>query len=136
MAEGPLSARIRQGVAAFNEHDVDGVLSFVTDDVEWKRVDGLPDEGGTLHGREAVRAFLEPEVFDRSRFEVLEVVEAEDTALVHGVFHARGAGSGIELDVEAYVVYFVRDGRAYRVESWRRREDAERSSGLRLPTRP
>ena len=133
---GSISELIEAGVHAFNGEDHERLLDLLTEDVEWKRVDGLPDEGGTLHGREEVRAFLEPEVFDRSRFEVLEVVEGEDIALVHGVFHARGAGSGIELDVETYVVYFVRDGRSHRVENWRRREDAERSSGLRLPTRP
>jgi ketosteroid isomerase-like protein len=124
---------IEAGIDAFNGSDHERLLSLLTEDVEWKRIDGLPDEGGTLHGREAVRAFLEPEVFDRARFEVLEVVEGGDTALVHGVFHARGAGSGIELDTETYVVYRLRDGLACRVENWRRREDAERSSGLRLP---
>jgi hypothetical protein len=85
-----------------------------------------------LHGREAVRAFLQPEVFDRSRFDVVEAVDVGEVALVHGVFHARGAGSGIELDTDTYVVYRLRDGLASRVETWRRREDAERSSGLRL----
>ena len=123
---------IEAGVDAFNGQDHERLLGMLTEDVEWKRIDGLPDEGGTLHGREAVRAFLEPEVFDRARFEVVEMVEEEDVAVVHGVFHARGAGSGIELDVDAYVVYFARDGLAYRVESWRRREDAERTSGLKL----
>ena len=71
-------------------------------------------------------------MFDRARFEVVEFVEEGDVALVHGVFHARGAGSGIELDTDAYTVYWLRDGLACRVESWRLREDAERSSGLKL----
>jgi ketosteroid isomerase-like protein len=126
---------IEAGVEAFNGEDHERLISLLTEDVEWKRVDGLPDQGGVLHGREAVRAFLQPEVFDRSRFEVVEAVEEGNTALLHGVFHARGAGSGIELDVHTYVVYRLRDGLACRVESWRMREDAERSSGLRLSRR-
>jgi ketosteroid isomerase-like protein len=123
---------IDAGIEAFNGSDHDRLISLLTDDVEWKRVDGLPDRGGVLHGREAVRAHLEPEVFDRARFEVVETVEGDDIALVHGVFHARGAGSGIELDVHTYVVYRLRDGLACRVENWRSREDAERSAGLKL----
>ena len=124
---------IEAGVEAFNGSDHERLLSMVTEDVEWKRVDGLPDEsGGWLHGREELRELLAPDAFDRAHFEVVEMVEGEGVALVHGVFHARGAGSGIELTVDAYTVYFVRDGLAYRVESWRQREDAERSSGLRL----
>jgi len=34
--------------------------------------------------------------------------------------------------VESYIVYRIRDGLAWRVENWRRREDAERSSGLKF----
>ena len=70
--------------------------------------------------------------FDRARLEPLEFVEGESTVLIHAVFHARGAGSGIELDTETYLVYELEDGLAKRVESWRERADAERSSGLRL----
>jgi uncharacterized protein (TIGR02246 family) len=127
-----IRALIERGIEAFNANDPEGVLALVAEDVEWKRVDGLPDQGGVLHGREQVRAFLEPEVFDRARFEALEVVGEDDVALVHGIFHARGAGSGIELDVETYIVYRVREGLAWRVENWRSRADAERSSGLSL----
>ena len=124
---------IDAGVAAFNGEDYERLLSMLTEDVEWKRVDGLPDLADqVLVGREAVRGFLEPEVFDRASFEVLEVVEEGDTALVHGAFHARGAGSGVELHIETYVVYRLRDGLACRIENWRAREDAERSSGLML----
>jgi ketosteroid isomerase-like protein len=126
------SEYVSEGIDAFNRGDHEAVVGMLAEDVEWKRVDGLPDEGGTIHGREAVRAFLEPEVFAAARFEPLEMVEDGDTVLVHGRFHARGAGSGIELDVDTYVVYVVADGLTRRVESWRRREDAERSSGLRL----
>ena len=57
---------------------------------------------------------------------------ADDVVLVHGRFHARGAASGIELDVETYAVYRVEGEVAVRIENWRHREDAERSSGLRL----
>jgi ketosteroid isomerase-like protein len=132
VAEGPFSARIRQGIEAFNEHDVEGVLSYVTDDVEWKRVDGLPDQGGTIHGKDAVRDFLRPEVFETQHLEPLEIHEEGDTVVVRARFTARGAASGIELAVESYIVYRVRDGLAWRVENWRGREDAERSAGMSL----
>jgi ketosteroid isomerase-like protein len=131
---GTMRELIEAGVEAFNGEDHERLISLLTEDVEWKRVDGLPDQGGTLHGRDEVRAFLEPEIWDSARFQVVDVVDAGDIALVHGVFHARGAGSGIELNIDTYVVYRLRDGLACRVENWRRREDAERSSGLRLST--
>jgi len=132
MSLGPLSELIKAGTEAFNRGDHEAVLALLADDVEWKRVDGLPDEGGTLRGKDAIRAWLEPEVFAEARVEPLEFAEAGDTVLMRSRFHARGAGSGIELNVEAYTVYRVRDGLAYRVENWARLEDAERSAGLSL----
>jgi ketosteroid isomerase-like protein len=134
VAEESIGDRIRRGVEAFNAGDHDGVIGLLADDVEWKRVEGLPDTGaGWLHGKEAVREFLEPEVFDVARIEPLEVVEGGGTVLISAIFHARGAGSGIEMRTQTFLVYvFNAAGLAERVENWRTREDAERSSGLRF----
>lgn len=134
MAEESTGDRIRRGIEAFNAGDHDAVLDFLTDDVAWKRVDGLPDaDEGYIHGKDAVRAFLEPEVFDVSRIEPLEVVEGDATVLIHANFHARGAASGIEMTTETYLVYTLNaEGLAERVENWRTRAEAEQSSGLRL----
>lgn len=124
---------IREGIDAFNRGDWEVIVGALAEDVEWKRVEGLPDGGGVLHGREAVRRFLQPDVFAASRFEVLEVVEGDDVIMVHGVFRATGAASGIELDVEAYTVYKLNDqGLARRVENWNDRAEAQRSAGLRF----
>jgi ketosteroid isomerase-like protein len=132
MEAAPLANRILEGIEAFNRGDYEAVLSLLSEDVEWKRVDGLPDHGGLIRGRDAVRELLEPQVFSSQRFEPLQIVEDDDKVLVHGLFHARGAGSGIELDVEAYAAYWLDDGLARRVENWTDRADAERSSGLSL----
>jgi ketosteroid isomerase-like protein len=125
--------RIRAGIDAFNRGDWEAIAGALTEDVEWQRVDVLPDGGGVLRGREAVRRFLQPDVFAAARFEALEVVEGDDVVMVHGVFRATGASSGIELDVEAYTVYKLNDeGLAWRVENWNERAKAESSAGLRF----
>jgi ketosteroid isomerase-like protein len=125
--------RVRAGIEAYNAGDFEAVLATVSEDVTWKRVDGLPDEGGTLHGRDAVRELFRPEAWSRQRIDPLELVESGDTVLLRGLFHAEGAGSGIELNVETHVVYrFGADGLAHTVENWRDREDAERSAGLQF----
>ena len=53
--------RVHRGLEAYNAGDFEAVLATVTEDVTWKRVDGLPDEGGTLHGRDAVRELFRPD---------------------------------------------------------------------------
>ena len=50
--------------------------------------------GGVLHGRAAVRAFMQPEVFAAGRFEPLEMVSGDDVVLIRAIFHATGAASG------------------------------------------
>jgi ketosteroid isomerase-like protein len=132
VAHGDARELIEAGIAAFNGEDHERMLALLTEDVVWKRVDGLPDGGGTIHGRDALREHLKPDVYDRASFELVEVVEGDEVALVHGVYHARGAGSGVELDIDTYIVYRLRGGLACAVENWRNREDAERSSGLTL----
>jgi ketosteroid isomerase-like protein len=132
MAEGSHAARIRAGIEAFNQGDVEGVVSVLREDVVWKRIEGLPGEGAFVYGREAVREFLQPEIFEDMTLEPLEIVEEGDVVLLRGRVRARGAASGVELEVESYVVYLLRDGLAYRVETYRDRDDAERSAGLRF----
>lgn len=133
MHERMPSERIRDGIEAFNRGDHEAVLEFVTDDIEWKRVDGLPEGDDEIHGREALLEHLKPDVFAAGRFQPAELVEGDDVVLVRGVFQATGAGSGIEIDTEAFTVYKVTpEGLAWRIENWRTREDAERSSGLRF----
>ena len=109
------------------------MLELLSDDVEWKRVDGLPESDELIRGRDGLREHLKPDVFASGRLEVVEMVEGDAVILVRGVFHATGAGSGIELDTETYSVYrMTSEGLAWRVENWRERADAECSSGLRL----
>jgi ketosteroid isomerase-like protein len=133
MTTGDARRNIRLGIEAFNRGDFEAALDRMTEDVQWKRVDGLPDTADEIRGRAALREHLEPDVFAAGRLDVVEMVEGDGVILVHGVFHATGAGSGIEIDTQTYAVYRVTpEGLAWRIENWRERADAERSSGLRL----
>ncbi len=127
-----LTERVRRGVDAFNRADLEAMLSECTEDVEIKRIDGSPDENHTVHGREGMAEYMKPVVFSNQHLEVLEIVEDGKVAAARCTFRATGTGSGIEVEAEAYVVYFTEDGLVRRVENWRRREDAERVSGLRF----
>lgn len=132
MAEGPRSALVREAIDAFNRHDVEAVLARVTEDVEWQRVDGLPETGGVIRGREAVRDFMRPDVFERMTLEPVAIAEDDDTALAHVRVNARGAASGIELEIESYVVYRFAGELTRRLENYSSRETAERAANLSL----
>ena len=135
MSEGPRTALIRASIEAVNRGDLDGVIAFCHDDVEMKRVDGIP-EHEMVHGKAALRSFLEPDVFSEQELELRQITEDGDAVLAHLTVRNRGAASGIDLEVEAYNVYLFDGELVRRVESWRTLEDAERSSGLRLRAGP
>ena len=68
-------------------------------------------------------------------FETWEILidecrERGDTVLVLGGVHARGRGSGIELEQEIGWVYEFRDGKMIRLHTYYDREQAIAASGL------
>jgi ketosteroid isomerase-like protein len=70
------------------------------------------------------------ESFRDLRFDVLEVIDADDRVIVSTVMHGRGAASGARVE-EAYVfLYELRDGVV--VEGWeyRTRQEALKAAGL------
>ena len=78
-------------------------------EVEWHRVAEFEQP---LRGREAVREFFDPEVFERQLTEILEIEVIGNSVLVHATFHGAFAGSGIELSQPGYHLWRSRDGRA------------------------
>jgi ketosteroid isomerase-like protein len=133
MPEGEWAGRVRESFEALNRGDVDAALAWCHPEVELKRVDGSPDERDLVRGRDAVAEFLAPDVFERQTLEPLDVFEGERVAVAHTIFRATGSASGLETEVETWIVYSIgEDGLVRRIENWTRREDAARSSGLDL----
>jgi hypothetical protein len=73
------SQLIHQIYDAFNARNIDGVLSVLTEDVDW--ANGM--DGGYVHGREAIRAYwtdqwstIDPHV------DPITITQAEDGATV------------------------------------------------------
>ncbi|TMB76625.1 MAG: nuclear transport factor 2 family protein [Chloroflexi bacterium] len=91
---------------AFNRHDVDGVMSLMTDDCLFENT--LPRPDGERHiGQAAVRRFWDKFFGDspRARFETEEIVVAGDRAIVRWRFDwGSGHVRGIDL-------FKVRDGK-------------------------
>lgn len=129
--QAELSERVRAAIEALNRGQVETVLDTCRDDVELKRVEGTPEEG-RIRGKDALRAFLAPDAFDSQTIEPLEMAEGEDVVVAHIRVRNRGAASGIEMEVESYVVYRFEDGAVGSIENWRDRADAERSAGISL----
>ena len=125
MADQRDEAVLREAYAAFNRRDIDAALASMDPDVEW------PDmlEGRTLQGTEAVRDYWlrQWETID-SRVEPEEFVHAGDVVIVFVHQRVRPAGGREDEGDEARIahVYWMREGRASRMEVWPDRDEALR----------
>lgn len=114
MADDPISsstlAVIDRFNEAFNRHDVDGIMQYMTTDCVFENTRPSPD-GTRLEGETMVRAFWE-EFFSRSpaaRFETEEMFAAGDRCVVRWVYHwIRDDRPG---HVRGVDVFRVRDGK-------------------------
>lgn len=95
---------------AFNSHNVDEIMSLMTDDCIFENTRPVPD-GERFVGQEGVRKFWE-EMFTRSphaRFETEEIFAAGDRCTVRWIYY--WIKEGKEGHVRGVDVFRVRDGK-------------------------
>jgi ketosteroid isomerase-like protein len=121
----------RDAVAAYNRRDVAGLVELTTADLEWVTWTGTV-ERTAYHGAEGLaRYFRDSDVWELLNLEIREFRELGDAVLVVGMFHARGGGSGVEVDVPYYSAFFTRGGKLARVLSFQTEDEALRAVGPR-----
>ena len=117
--EEEIVQRVREGFAALSREDFDEVVSLLHPDIEYIPVGGQPP----LRGRDAMREWMEPSAFSAQVLEPREISVHGNKVLVRLHSRARGAASGIEVEVESWsvltldeelritrsVTYFLRD---------------------------
>ena len=124
-----LVARIRETNDASNRGDFDAAMKYAHPDVELVRAGGLPP----VRGAAAIREWLEPDAFESQEIEQLDFRAAGNKVLVHSRATARGAGSGIDVEIFSWNVWTCdEEGRITRIEIFFDREEAEamRAAGL------
>ena len=127
--------RVRDAVAAYNRGDLDAFLDeYWTDDIDYRAVEGAPDDHGPIHGKAEMRAYMQDwfDTFDDLKVEPLEVIDAgQDQAVAVVRFGGRAKLSGVEADVTFAVVYTLRDGKVARGREYWTKEQALEAAGLR-----
>jgi ketosteroid isomerase-like protein len=117
---------VRHGYEAWNRGDVEAVLEFLDPEIRWEGYTHIP-ESGTLIGRDQVRSWLERflEAWEVLDIEVTDLTEKGDQVIALVRFHARGKGSGVEVEggVDAHI-WTVRDGRAVAVRLYQGTHEA------------
>src|SRR3954469_18823796 len=99
-------ARMRRGFELYNQGDYDGLRDLISPDVVMERV----GDQEPVRGWEAFRAFQDPDAFEWQHLEPLEWSVNGEKVLVRLRIHAKGAGSGVELDTPGWMVWTIRNG--------------------------
>jgi ketosteroid isomerase-like protein len=123
---------VKRGYEAWNRGDVEGVLSFLDPQIEWRGYTHIP-ESGTLEGRDEVRAWLERflDAWEQLEIEVTELIDAGDKVVALVRFRGSGKGSGVPVEggTDAHV-WTVREGRIVAVTLYQGTREALQSVGL------
>jgi ketosteroid isomerase-like protein len=106
----------------------------LADDIDYRAVEGALDDHGPIHGKDALRAYVDDWVgtFDDFRGEALELIEAgEDKVIAVGRISGRAKLSGVETDLTYAALYTIRDGKVARGREYWTKEQALEAAGLR-----
>jgi ketosteroid isomerase-like protein len=120
---------LRRACEAFNRGDFDTAIELAHPEVEFVR----PGDQAPLRGADAFRAWMEPDAFASQQLQLREFRVQGNKVLVRQHARAVGAGSGIEMELEAWVLWtFDDDGLVTRVEGFLPHQDAEafKAAGL------
>jgi ketosteroid isomerase-like protein len=115
MAEGNIE-KLKAGIERYNARDIDGFLELAHSDLEWHSA-FVAVEGSVFRGLDATRAYFEEidrtwEVFQLRPQEFREV--ANNAVMFVGSAYGKGKTSGVEIDTPIWVLFWFREGKAYR----------------------
>jgi ketosteroid isomerase-like protein len=126
--DAQLVDRLRRIYEAMNDGDFDAVVERAHPDMTLTR----PGGQGVLRGSEAIRRWLEPDAFESQVLEPVEFEVAGNRVLSLVRATLRGAGSGIEIEAEAWTVWtFDDEGTVTRAEVFLAREEDRARRALR-----
>jgi ketosteroid isomerase-like protein len=121
---------VRRGFAAMSRGDYEEAIALMRPDVEY-----IPPGGQSpIRGAERLRRWMEPDAFDEQGIELISVDGSGEKLLVEQRLTARGAVSGIELELVSWSVWtFDEDGLVARLEIYLPTESAEAREAAGLP---
>jgi ketosteroid isomerase-like protein len=124
----------REAIDALNRGDLDAWLAFLSPDVVWEALPGVPGIGELYRGRAEVRGWIE-ELWEVAEGVVHTEIEqitdlGEDRVFLALVLTARGRGSGVPFEMPTWSVIRYREGLVTRRQVFWTRDDALEAAGL------
>jgi ketosteroid isomerase-like protein len=112
LTEQQMIDAIKRTNEALNSGDFDAAIELADPDIVYVRPGQLPE----LRGAEALRAWMEPDAFESQHTELTSFETAGRFVLTSQHTNARGAGSGIDLELDSLALWeFNEEGKVTRV---------------------
>src|SRR6476659_599448 len=124
---------VRDAFAAFNRGDLAAFEEYLTDDIDYRAVEGALDDPGPIQGKAALRAFLQDwlDLFDDFKSEPAELIDVgEDKVIAVVRISGRAKLSGVETDLTYAELWKLRDGRVAWGRKYWTRDQALEAAGL------
>jgi ketosteroid isomerase-like protein len=124
----------RRELEIWNAGDVDRLPDLVTSDVEFVPMNAAV-VGGAVRGPEEMARYRRSmeDTWESFRIEPQEFREMGERVLMRGRIVAKGRGSGVELDQPMAGVFWFREGRISRIESFFDFDKAVEAAAGRAP---
>jgi ketosteroid isomerase-like protein len=132
MSRADLTA-VEDAYEALASGGLDGFLEHWTDDLDHRSIEGALDDRGPIHGKDAMRAYVQDwiDTFDEFRIEPVELIDGHGDVLVAVLrYGGRAKLSGVETDETFGVVFTLRDGKIARGREYRTRAQALEAAAL------
>jgi ketosteroid isomerase-like protein len=124
---------VGDAAAAFNRGDLNTWWEYWAEDIDYRAVEGAPDDHGPIQGKEAMREYVQDwlDTFDDFRFEPVEITDAgKDKVIAVIRISGRAKLSGVETDLTFAILYTIRDGKIARGREYWTRDEALEAAGL------
>ena len=123
---------VRQSLEAYAGGDIEEMLSYIDPQGELHSAIIGGAEANVFQGHDGFRRWFAEsmETFEELNTELTEYRDLGDRIVAFGRIHARGRGSGLEIDSPTGWVFTVRRGKVVRAEGFLSRSEALEAAGL------
>ena len=128
-------ALARKAIDALNRGDLDALLAFLSPDVVWEALEGVPGIGELYRGRAGVQEWIElmwENAQEGVHIEIEQITDlGDDRVFIAVVPTARRRGSGVPFEYRTWQIVWFADALITRRQVFWTRAEALKTAGLR-----
>jgi ketosteroid isomerase-like protein len=123
---------VRRLYEALNRGDLEGAIEMTDPNIRYDLSERVFNPA-VYQGHDGIRRFSAEvdEVWDEFRVEPLDFIDVGDKIIVSHLVHARGKGSGVDVELPSTSVYTLREGKVLAIRMYREHDQALEAARLK-----